>query len=549
MDLSIFPISFLVVLMLIGVGLWLCVPGLRHGWGLPAMVVLLTVGAWYVGDALYNDYAEYFREFGRDTLENAWWQVGLFLVAFLVLLRPVHHAINHRLHGRQSFAIKSYEKRLVNEGEVQQQIDRIFTLLLGMWIVLMLVALMRTDWDFGSLFIPYLTGHMEFPWARERVGGTYDSLLSLAQYLQIFLTAAFGLIFAISHNPWTRTMAGLCFFLSAPIFVFGRARNTMLAVVTPGLLAWVMIRLQTSWLVRALIIVTAFSGINFWMLFVLENRDEQIVTAMQSEESFEHASEKGGHKGLNMFQELAYINHFMKMGTYRPNWGARYWAEIVNPIPRGLWAGKPYVGIDYSAARGMSQGGYAEEQKEGVAATISTGMIGQGVVNFGPFFGPMFAALLMAVWVALLARQDLLSEDQPSRFLLFALGIILTFNMGRDITFIVTYPFFFGYAVVYYFKHNHGKRTEKEWLAVEKDREVEAAGQKADAGGGSTAGGNQVPMMEMRRVARWMPKRMRDEIAVENAALIAAHTKPPVEKPKRVRQLGVPYQNYRRHRG
>jgi len=542
MDLSFFPISFLVVLILIGVGIWLCAAGLRHGWGLPAMVVLLTVGAWYVGDALYNDYAGYFMEFGNDTLENAWWQVALFLVAFLVLLKPVHNAINFRLHEHQSFAIKSYEKQLMNEEEVQHQIDRIFTLLMGVWVILMLVALARIDWDFGSLFIPYLTGHMEFPWARGRVGGTYDALLSLAQYMQIFLTAAFGLIFAISHNPRTRALAGLCFFLSAPLFVFGRARNTMLAVVTPGLLAWVMIRLQTSWMVRALIIVAAFSFINFWMLFVLENRDEQIVEAMRSEESFEHSSEKGGHRGLNMFQELAYINHFMRMGTYRPNWGARYWAEIVNPIPRGLWPGKPYVGIDYSAARGMGQGGYAEEQKEGVAATISTGMIGQGVVNFGLFLGPIFAALLMTLWVALLARQDLLAEDQPSRFLLFALGIILTFNMGRDITFIVTYPFFFGYAVVYYFKKNRGKRMEKEWLMEGVAQEAGDPAQRVEVGGEEAAG-------EMRRVARWMPRRMRDAIAAENAALAAARAKPSEEKPKRVRQLGIPYQNYRRHGG
>jgi hypothetical protein len=87
------------------------------------------------------------------------------------------------------------------------------------------------------------------------------------------------------------------------------------------------------------------------------------------------------------------------------NYGARYRAELVNPIPRGLWKDKPLIGLDYAVARGQRM-----EEGIGVTATISTGMIGQGVVNFGPFFGVLAAALLMAIWVAILARQDLKGE-------------------------------------------------------------------------------------------------------------------------------------------
>jgi hypothetical protein len=35
------------------------------------------------------------------------------------------------------------------------------------------------------------------------------------------------------------------------------------------------------------------------------------------------------------------------------------------------------------------------------------------VVNFGPFFGVLSAAFLMALWVAILARQDLKGESRP----------------------------------------------------------------------------------------------------------------------------------------
>ena len=35
------------------------------------------------------------------------------------------------------------------------------------------------------------------------------------------------------------------------------------------------------------------------------------------------------------------------------------------------------------------------------------------MVNFGPFFGVLAAAFLMALWVAILARQDLKGESRP----------------------------------------------------------------------------------------------------------------------------------------
>jgi hypothetical protein len=143
-----------------------------------------------------------------------------------------------------------------------------------------------------------------------------------------------------------------------------------------------------------------------------------------------------------MYMELAWINRFIDDGSYTPNWGRRYFADLVNPIPRAIWKNKPQIGLDYAEARGMSWD-KAEGEQGGVAASISTGMIGQGVVNFGRLLGPVTSALLMALWCGLLARQDLLGRE-PARLLLYASGLILTFNMGRDITFLVLYPFLFG---------------------------------------------------------------------------------------------------------
>jgi hypothetical protein len=162
------------------------------------------------------------------------------------------------------------------------------------------------------------------------------------------------------------------------------------------------------------------------------------------------------HAGLNMLEELAWINSFIDKGIYEVNNGARYFAELVNPIPRGLWRDKPLIGIDYAIARGQKYEGFAAKEA-GVGATISTGMIGQGVVNFGPFFGVLAAAFLMGLWAALLARQDL-KGDKTGRLLLYMLGLVLTFNLGRDITLITLYPFLFGYIMLTVWAQFHGEK-------------------------------------------------------------------------------------------
>jgi len=158
-----------------------------------------------------------------------------------------------------------------------------------------------------------------------------------------------------------------------------------------------------------------------------------------------------------MYEELCWISTFIDSGTYKPNWGARYFAEIVNPIPRGLWHGKPLIGIDYAIARGHGQD---DDTQGGVNTTISTGFIGQGVVNFGRILGPMAAAFLMSLWVAFLARLDL-NVHALGRLPLYSLGLILTFNLGRDITLITLYPFVFGSLAVWWLDRQQAKTIRK----------------------------------------------------------------------------------------
>jgi hypothetical protein len=318
----------------------------------------------------------------------------------------------------------------------------------------MALALLRTDFDVVGMFLPYL-GEKANPWGRGRLGGGIDAIYALANYVQIMLTALFGVAFALSKRKSIMTTAGVIYFLSVPFFIFDRTRNAMLAVLLPGFMAFITLRMRGGMFLRLAVVVLSFLMIDSWFKFVLEHRAEgrSIASAYKanrhkdSEQSDTAPEKEKKHLGFNIFEELGYINYFIANGAYKVNWGERYFAELVNPIPRVLWPGKPLIGIDYAIARGMAYGNQ-NENSGGVACSVSTGMIGQGVVNFGRILGPIAAALLMAIWVAVLTRMDLMGND-IGHLLLYAIGLVLTFNMGRDITLLVIYPFAFGWLLLW----------------------------------------------------------------------------------------------------
>lgn len=454
-----FPLAFWLCCLVIPAGAAWAWGARKEGWGLPALMVLGTLSVWYVGDVLYNDYAEYQMLIGDRSLESAWWQVLIFLLSFLAMVKYLHQRINGSLIHRRSRMVRYVETRRLERRDVQGRITKAATGLFIAWALLMAVALVQVNGNVIGLFAPYL-GQKADPWGRGQIGGGFSALISLAAYLQIFLVAGAGVVVAVARDPKTRTLALMICLLTLPYYVFDRTRNTMLATILPGLLAWIFLRLKGGIPVKLGVLAMAFLVVNFWFTLVMANRSGMsfdIDGALSGKESVGNKS----HEGLNMLGELAWTDHFIETGAYLPNWGYRYFAELVNPIPRVIWKNKPMIGLDYAVARGQLATGPNGE----TTATISTGMIGQGVVNFGRILGPMAAALLMALWCALLARQDLLGDD-PGHLLLYGCGMILTFNMGRDITLLVIYPFLFGLLLLKgwrYFQPEHepGPRREK----------------------------------------------------------------------------------------
>ena len=447
--LSIFPIAFWVVIaLLIGGGIW-SFRRMSDGTGLPTLAVLGTVAAWYVGDAFYNDYANnHAKLFDAATLQDAWWQVAWFLVVLLVTTPPIHRWMNRPYLQRRSGVLQMFQNG-VDQPVIQRQLNLVFFGCASVWFALFLIALMMLKGEIIHYLFPFLD-YKASPWAHGRTGAGFQSFSVIAIYLQLLVSTMFGVVLALATDRRIRSYALLFCLLAWPFFIFDRARFAILAMVIPAVLCWVLLRLRGGMWKKIIVLLACFLLVNTWMKFVIGNRDNQSISSAFKQKGLSLTDQKNIHnEGLNMFEELCWISTFIDNGKYPINWGARYFAELVNPIPRALWPGKPLIGLDYAIARGMQYGGADSSE---IVATISTGFIGQGVVNFGRFFGPMAAALLMSLWVAWLARLDL-NVQALGRLPLYSLGLILTFNLGRDITLMNLYPFVFGMLAVLWLEH------------------------------------------------------------------------------------------------
>jgi hypothetical protein len=443
-SLSVFPFSFWVVLALLiggGVVAW---AHLRDGGGLPMMALLSTTAFWYVGDAYYNDYANnHAKLFEPQVLQGAWWEVAWFLVVYLMATPIVHAWINARYLRHGSGVLKMLNHG-TGQAAFQEQLQQLFHLCALIWLGVIVLAVLRVRGNILYFFFPFW-GYKAEPWGRGTLGSGFDALLTVVFYMQMLVTSVFGVVAGLATDKRIRSVATLCCLVSWPYFIMDRTRNSMLAIVVPGLLSWVFLRLRGSLLKKILVLTILFAIVDGWMKFVIANRSEMTITAAFKEKGFDLGNnQKTKHEGLNMYEELCWISTFFNNGSYGPNWGLRYFQDLVNPVPRVLWPSKPMIGFDYAVLRGQVVGG-----EDGViTATISTGLIGQGVVNFGRFLGPIAAALIMSFWAAIVARLDL-NLHRFGRLPLYATGLFVTFNVGRDFCFLALYPFVFGFILIW----------------------------------------------------------------------------------------------------
>jgi oligosaccharide repeat unit polymerase len=272
--------------------------------------------------------------------------------------------------------------------------------------------------------------------------GASGFLISFGGYMFNAVTAFLGVLVFFQRSIAWRLVAAAMFAITLPYFFMAGARSHFLAAVLPFIITYLFYG-RHPLVIRLAILAVAFVCLDQGFRFVTKFRDSGgYREVLASENPYEFVGEELPQRGLNMIQELCFVNVYLGTGT-PPAYGARYLNELLNFIPRAVWPSKPLIGIDYAIWRGFE----SDNTELGVNTTVSSGMIGGGVLNFGKILGPLAAGILMALWTGLLIRWW---EQRTSllRLVLFMLGIGLTFNLGRDITLLVLWPAIFAYCFV-----------------------------------------------------------------------------------------------------
>jgi len=406
-----------------------------QSWCIPSLIIYATTAIWYFVELVYTP--DILTQFSSEIIENSYLQIILFLIAFRIFVPR----LSERLVAKE--AVKT--KVLIASLEP----NRILVYLAIIWLALFLFGASRLNGDIlGALFPIYARAGVSM-WQRGAAAsaGPYGFIVSSAGYLYLLVCAFFGVLLPLQTRRSAQLMNLVLILISWPYFLLMGARNQFLAVALPFCVSYALLSKQKWWF-KIFILGIFLVVVNYVFTIVITYRNVGFTDFFNDTGQHIASNLEQKHLGLNMLQELCFINSFYKEGVLKLSYGSRYIGELLNFVPRSLWPGKPLVGIEYAMLRGFGGG----NNDIGVFATISTGFIGQGVINFGPYFGPLAPAFFLALWAAFLAR--LWSQRYSIlRLCLFLVGLGITFNLGRDITLLVLWPIVFGYVLVRIFEH------------------------------------------------------------------------------------------------
>jgi hypothetical protein len=391
--------------------------------------VYVTVFAWYFVDPFINP--EQYNYLPSSLLGQSYGQVLLFLIGFRVFT-PV--AIRW-ITGRPSTDVYS---------TLRFAPEQILLAAGTLWLVLFVIGIARMGGDVMGAVFPVDGRAGPSMWGRDALESSGSGfLISFGGYVFNAATAFLGVLVFFQRSTAWRLLAGAMFAITLPYFFLAGARSHFLAAVLPFILTYLFYGRHLL-ILKLAILAIAFFCLNEGFKFVTAFRGTGFRDVLASENPYELMNEDMERQtGLNMIQELCFVNTYLGTGGGSPAYGARYLNELLNFVPRIIWPSKPLIGIDYAKWRGFE----SDDTELGVNTTISSGMIGGGVLNFGEIFGPVAAGILMAFWTGLLIRWW---EQRKSllRLVLFMLGVGLTFNLGRDISMLVLWPVIFAYFFV-----------------------------------------------------------------------------------------------------
>ncbi len=392
-----------------------------------AVAVYLTVFAWYFVDPFINP--EQYDYIPSYLLDDSYGQVALFLIGFRVFMPVAMRWIVRQRRARDVPQGFSPEQILIAAG--------------AFWLLLFAIGVARLGGDVIGALFPIDSRAGVTMWGRGAVESSATGfLIASAGYLFNAIAAFLGVLVFFQRNTSWRLLAGAMFAITLPYFYFEGARSHFLAALLPFIITYVCYG-RHPLLVKLAVLAVAFVCLDHGLKLVTAFRGAGFRELLAAENPHELVDEDMRQSGLNMIQELCFANAYLDVGAGSPAYGGRYLNELVNFVPRAIWPSKPLIGIDYAKWRGLED----PESEIGVFATVSTGVVGGGVLNFGKIFGPVAAGVLMALWTGLLIRWW---EQRQSllRLALFMLGAALTFNLGRDISLLVLWPIIFAYSFV-----------------------------------------------------------------------------------------------------
>jgi oligosaccharide repeat unit polymerase len=392
--------------------------------------VYVTVFAWYFVDPFIHP--EQYDFLPSSSLGQSYGQVLLFLIGFRVFAPVAIRWIVRRPSSGVFDTGLTPEQILIAAG--------------ALWLLLFVIGIARMGGDVTGAVFPLDGRGGATMWARSAVESSASGfLISFAGYVFNAVTAFLGVLVFFQRSIAWRLLAAAMFAITLPYFFFAGARSHFLAAVLPFILTYLFYGRHLL-ILKLAILAIAFFCLNKGFKFVTEFRDGGFREVLASENPYELMDEDSTQFGLNMIQELCFVNTYLETGAGSPAYGTRYLNELLNFIPRMIWPSKPMLGIDYAKWRGFETAD-SEDGELGVNTTVASGMIGGGVLNFGQIFGPVAAGILMVLWMGLLIRWW---EQRKSllRLVLFMLGAGLTFNLGRDISMLVLWPVIFAYFFV-----------------------------------------------------------------------------------------------------
>ncbi|NEO15315.1 MULTISPECIES: hypothetical protein [unclassified Moorena] len=418
----------------------------KRAWSIPALAVYATVGAWYFIELIYTP--ENFLQFPSEIIEYSYWQIITFLITFRLLIPSLSRRFLKNYHTAWKFTAFNPEQLLM--------------VLAFVWLCLLGYGVSRLNGDIFTALFPIAARTGRQMWGRAAAAGGNGFIISSAGYVYTLVCAFFGVLLPLPMGRKLKTLNLLLVLIVLPYFIFLGARNQLLAVIMPGYFSYALFSRDPLWK-KALITMATFWAINELMTLIITYRNIGFNELFNPDVApqFQEEVEEEGHLGLNMLEELCYINYFYQEGSLNLTYGGRYLAEAANIIPRAIWPNKPLIGIEYAILRGFG----GADNSIGVFATVSTGLIGQGFFNFGPILGPMGAAILMAAWASFMGRLWA-QQFSTLRLGLFLICLGLTFNLGREFTLLVLWPALFGYVFVLMLERYGSKKAQGRFIST-----------------------------------------------------------------------------------